>query len=115
MNVRNGRLGSGPGILKISTGKLDAVQMAEAWLLRVNEIKHLKIECALVSKTNAAQHMNINTIAGNGASKMLVRHGVACARNAQEQVVGHIITAKDLRCSAHANLTAEWAGQCQNL
>ena len=94
MNVRNGRLGSGPGILKISTGKLDAVQMAEACLLRVSEIKHLKIGYALVSKTNAAQHMNINTIAGNGASKMLVRHGVVCARNAQEQAVGHIVDAK---------------------
>ena len=94
MNVRNGRLGSGPGILKISIGKLDAVQMTEACLLRVNEIKNLKIRNAFVSKTNAAQHMNINTIAGNGASKMLIRHGVVCARNAQEQVVGHIINAK---------------------
>ncbi len=38
--------------------------------------------------------MNINTIAGNGASKVLTWHGVVCARNAQEQVVGHIINAK---------------------
>ena len=82
MNGRNGRLGSGPGILKISTSKLDAVQLAKAWLLRINEIKHLQIGDALVFKTNAAQHMNIDTIAGNGPSKVLIRHGVIGARNA---------------------------------
>ena len=62
--------------------------------MRVNEFKNLKIRNALVSKTNAAQHMNINTIAGNGASKIIIRHGVVCARNAQEQLVGHSINAK---------------------
>ena len=93
MNVGKGRPGSRSGILMISTGKLDAVQVAEASLLRVNEIKHLKIGNALVGKTNTAQHTNINTIAGNGVSEVITRHGVVSARYAQKQVVGHIINA----------------------
>ena len=54
---------------------------------------NLKVRNARVSETNAAQHMNINTIAGNGASKMLTRHGVVSARDAQEHGVGHTINA----------------------
>ena len=82
MNEHNGRLGSGPGIFKVSTCELDVVQLAKAWLLSLSKIKSLRIDNALVSDANAAQKMNVNTITSNGASKMLIRHGVVSARNA---------------------------------
>ena len=82
MNEHNGRLGSRPGIFKISTRKLDVVQMVKAWLLSLSKTKGLRAGYALESDANAAKNKNVNTIAGNGGRVMFIRHGVVSARNA---------------------------------